>query len=105
MSSPSVGSITIIDDVAATREQFIDVACHLRTRPEVRSASPGMDCRAYQSGTAIEFWVEAEVEGRIICWWLEARCAGGGWVVEAEVLENRDDRDGQEKLHRLEPRA
>jgi hypothetical protein len=64
-----------------------------------------MDCRAYQSGTAIEFWVEAEVEGRIICWWLEARCEGGGWVVEAEVLENRDDRDGQEKLHRLEPRA
>jgi hypothetical protein len=89
---------SVLDSFAAARERFLEAARVLGARPGVRSATSGIDCRAYEDGTCVELWVEADLGGRVVCWWLEARRPHLTWMVEATVLENRSDREGQEHL-------
>ena len=92
-------SAPLLSAIAAVRQRFIDAAVALRQRPSVRDARTGLDCRAYLNGTTLELYLEADVVGRTICWWLDAAWRDGRWEVGANVAENRDYVEGQRPLH------
>jgi len=91
------GSV-LLKGIARVRERFLDATRVLERRPEVRAARSGADCREYRGGTTLEFYVEADVAGRTVCWWLEASRRDVAWEIAASVLENRRDREGQDEL-------
>ena len=58
-----------------------------------------MECRTYQGDLpTLEFYLEADTPGRVLCWWLEAKWEEPAWLVEASVLINRDLEDWQHTL-------
>jgi hypothetical protein len=96
-------SSELLPVIAAVRQRFLDAAVALtRERaPGIHSASSGMDCRAYTSGTSLEFWLEMEAPDRLLCWWLEAAREAGEWRVWAAVLANPASGASQETLREI----
>ena len=99
--TPPDGGTLLLHVTARVRERFLDTARTLEGRPEVRATRTGIDCRDYRSGAALEFYLEADVVGRTVCWWLDATWRGGTWEISGSVVENRDDREYQDQLQEL----
>jgi hypothetical protein len=87
----------LLQTIAKIRERFLDASRTLGRRPEVGAARSGYDCRDYSNGVTLEFYLEADVSGRTVCWWLSAAWRGDVWEVSAGVLENRNDREYQDQ--------
>ena len=92
------GGTLLLQAIARVRERFLDAARTLERRSEVRATRTGSDCRDYLSGTALEIYLEADVIGRTVCWWLDATWRGGTWEISASVVENRTDKEYQDEL-------
>ena len=72
MDSASSQAIQMLKEFARCNEAFIELSQTLRSSPYVTNVVRGFDCRAYQSGTTIEAYTDAELRsGKSICWWLE----------------------------------
>jgi hypothetical protein len=99
------GGARLLLAIARVRERFLDAFRALERRPEVRAARSGCDCRAARSGVTLELYLEADVAGRCVCWWLDATWRGAGWEISPSVLENRQDREGQEQLREFPVRV
>ena len=84
--------------IARVREQFPDAWRAVERRPAVLTARSAMDCRDSGDGAWMEFYLEADVAGRTVCWWLDAAWREAGWEISASVAENRDDAEYQNKL-------
>jgi hypothetical protein len=98
------GGTVLLQAVARVRERFLDAARALARRPEVRATRSAVDCRGYANGTTLEFYLEADVGGRTVCWWLDAARRESAWEVSGSVLENRDDREYQDQLREFPAR-
>lgn len=92
------GGTALIRAVAGVRQRFIDASVAVTSRVGVLATRSGHDCRAYQNGTALELYLEVDVQGRTICWWLDATWTDAHWDIAACVLENRTDREYQDQL-------
>ena len=91
MDAESASSIRALECIASCNEQLIALSQWLPSAPGIRTVSHGFDCRAYESGTSVEAYVEAELEdGKVICWWLEVGWDGQEWRIEPSVLVNDD---------------
>ena len=72
MDSVSMQTTRMLHSLARCNESFIELSQTLRASPNIANVVRGLDCRAYQSGTMIEAYVDAELtSGKGICWWLE----------------------------------
>lgn len=86
-----------LEAIASNNRKFIELAGALRLQSKVLSVKQGIDCRQYNSGTRIEYYVDAELRnGKSMCWWLEIIWNKECWTIEASVLVNHDQ--GQDKL-------
>jgi hypothetical protein len=88
----------LLGALATVRQRFIETSIVLRSRPGIHATRNGFDCRAYASGTTLEWYLEADVVGRTVCWSLDAMRKESGWDISPAVLENRASQDGQELL-------
>ena len=94
MDSASIQTTRMLRSLARCNEGFIELSQTLRSSPDVTSVVRGFDCRAYQSGTMIEGYSDAELRsGKGICWWLEVTWNEQHWLIRASVLVN--DAQGQ----------
>jgi|SRR5882724_3939880 len=96
MDAESAESIRVLESIAQCNEQFIALSQWLSLSGH-KNVTHDVDCRAYESGTMLEAYVEAELEdGKVICWWLDISWNRESWRIAASVLVNNDD--GQEVL-------
>lgn len=86
MNDASRSASRLIETLAHTSERFIAAAQQLRTQPGVAEVRRGTDIRQCASGTCVEFFVEAELEGdAAMVWWLDALWSGERWTICASV--------------------
>lgn len=86
------GAQRFLQAVAMGNEQLAEFARNLRSQAIVRRVTRGIDIRAYESGTVLEIYIDAEFEtGEGVTWWLDARPVDDGWVVESRVQINRGE--------------
>lgn len=86
MSSIEATSV-VLKGLAEARESFLALARRLGGDAHVTAVHSGIDARAYESGTCIELFVEADLDtGNFACWWLDVREAESGWVVEPSIF-------------------
>ena len=90
--------------IARVRERFLDAWRAVERRPGVLAARSAMDCRDSVDGAWVEFYLEADVSGRTVCWWLDAMWRDASWEISGSVAENRDDREYQDQLRELPTR-
>ena len=96
MDAESRESTRVLEAIAKCNEQFIALSHWLRSSG-YKGVTQGVDCRAYETGTMLEAYVEAELsDGRIICWWLDISWNQASWRIASSVVLNNDD--GQEVL-------
>ena len=84
--------------VADARQRFIDASIELDRDPRVRATRSAFDCRNYEGRTTLEFYLEADLPGRTVCWSLDAYWRENSWVLESCVLVNRDHQEQQDTL-------
>jgi hypothetical protein len=91
MDFESEKSIKLLECIAACNEQFIALSQWLNSLSNVKNVCRGFDCRAYETGTLLEAYVEAELdEGKVTCWWLDVSWDEEGWQIQASVLVTDD---------------
>jgi hypothetical protein len=95
---PTDAGTHLLSCLAAVRQRFIDASIALTSRVGVLATRSGHDCRAYQNGTTLEMYLEIDVYGRTVCWWLDATWTDANWDITASVLENRADQEYQNQL-------
>lgn len=92
-----------LEALAVAREQLIRASVELRRLPDVERVGTGLDCRGYQSGSALETYVEAEFRaGYTLTWWLEITW-NREWMIAARIY--RDDDVGQTTLRHFADRV
>ena len=88
----------LLSGIAGVRQRFVDASRAVTSRAGVLASRSEFDCRAYDNGTTLELYLEVDVQGRTVCWWLDATQADGCWDITASVLANRNDREYQDQL-------
>jgi hypothetical protein len=90
-------AIGLLEAIATGNEKLISLSETLRSHPAVVRALRGFDCRYYQTGVMVEWYVDAELQnGYAMSWWVDLSWTETNWVIEAKILINRDQ--GQEVL-------
>jgi hypothetical protein len=94
MDPASENVATALTVLAECREQLAALTRNLRSRSGVNSAQHDLDARAYESGSVIEMFAEAELaSGKAVVWGLDVRWDSSGWVIDRYVRSN--DLQGQ----------
>jgi hypothetical protein len=95
---------TTLGFLADLRSQVDGLCRELRAKAssmaEREATRSGVECRRYESGLAVEVWIETPAIGeRELVWFLDMRQRGGGWVLAgniswngADVIQALDDR-------------
>jgi hypothetical protein len=104
MEPEAATAFSILDCIAACNEQFISLRIWLRNELNIKTLSRALDCRAYMSGTMIEFYIEAELDGKAICWWLDVTWKRQIWLIQSRVYVKLDGKD-QEVLNEFPDRV
>lgn len=90
MDVASAESIRVLECIAACNEELISLSQWLHSFADIKP-SRGFDCRAYESGTMLEAYVEAELDGgKTICWWLDVKWRAQEWSIQSSVSLNDD---------------
>src|SRR4051812_10930002 len=84
--------------LGGVRQRFIDASVAASSRVGVLATRSGQDCRAYHNGTALELYLEVDVQGSTVCWWLDATWTDARCEIASSVVENRSDREYQDHL-------
>jgi|SRR5580704_17295312 hypothetical protein len=86
MDDVCVAVARFISGVATANETLAVFGADLRSRPDVEDVKRGMDIRAYNSGTVVEMYVDAQRRDGIgQVWWLDILQETERWVIEARV--------------------
>lgn len=86
-----------LETIALNNKKFMQLADWLRSQPDVLSVKQGIDFSQYESGTRVDFYVDAEIRSdKSICWWFEIYWENERWVIEYSVLNTHNQ--GQDKL-------
>jgi hypothetical protein len=94
----------VLTGLAQARERFAALARRLGGAAHVTAARSGIDARAYESGTCIEVFAEADLDtGNVVCWWLDVRQGDGGWIAEPSIFVQHSA--GQDALAEIAPRS
>ena len=94
----------VLTRLARARESFLALARRLEDEAHVTSVRSGIDARAYESGTFIELFAEADLDtGNLVCWWLDVRQAEDGWMAEPSIFVQHAG--GQDALAEIAPRS
>jgi len=102
--APDASGVVALQALARVRERFIDARRAVERRPEVQAARSAMDCRDTERAMWVEFYLEVDVAGRTVCWWLDATWRNESWEISADVAENRDDTEYQNELREFPTR-
>ena len=96
MDEASGQSIRVLECIAGCNEKLIELSQWLRSFPAI-TASRGFECRAYDSGTTLEGYVEVELDEKTtLCWWLDVTWNNANWLIQSSVLLNNEA--GQTRL-------
>jgi hypothetical protein len=92
-----------LEAIASVRERLIDASVGLRRHSRVKHVKTDVDLREYRTGSALETFVEAELDtGSTLTWWIEISWQEV-WKIVARVY--RDSEDGQVTLIEFHERA
>lgn len=92
MEPEALPCLEFLEAIAALNERFGAFERHLRTIASVSGSRGEIDICIYESGVALERYVEADVrDGRNICWWLDMTRGDGTWVIQSRVYESHGD--------------
>jgi len=95
MDNDSAKAIRVLECIAACNEQLIDLFLWLGSLPHISTRSHDLYCRSYTSGTMFEFYVEADLGGKVLCWWLDVSWDRQKWLIHSSVLVNENDDRGE----------
>jgi hypothetical protein len=91
MDAESKQVIGLLEAVATSNEKLISLSQTLRSHPAVVRVLRGFDCRYYQTGVMLEWYVDAELQnGYGMCWWVDVSWTEINWIIESRISINRD---------------
>ena len=104
MDTPSRDVVRMLEAIADSNSQFIELASRLRSRPDITRVHHDLDCRKYLTGSVVQIYVEAELESaNSVTWWLDLRWNEDHWFVEGRVLVDNDQ--GQDTVREYPDRT
>src|SRR5688500_3203036 len=93
MDDESKSAVKLLDALGQIHERLIRLAADVRKHTSVFQASQAIDVRGLLSGTFMDAWVSAQlVDGFTLDWYLEITWDADGWLVEASVCTNDDEK-------------
>jgi hypothetical protein len=102
MDSNSEAVAEALQTLASCGYSLRELAISLRKHPKVNRIQDTLEFHQYQTGSAIEGYVDVEMhDGRAICWWIDIQWQDM-WKINSRVYLN--DSQGQKTIHEFHER-
>lgn len=84
-------TVSLIEALAQSNEQLMDICRKLETREGVVSAVRDIELRNYESGSRIEMYVEVNLKtDKSVCWFIDCIFQEHDWIINSQVYLTDD---------------
>jgi hypothetical protein len=104
MDVESKHTVRFLKTLAHIKQQFVELAQKLRTRPDVTQVLHSLECLKNQMQDMVEGYIDIELNnGKSIALWLEINWDDEQWVIESCVLLNDNQSQSVQEVMREFP--